>query len=68
MSSFTREEKFTIANIAILCLVAGGIIGWSLRVLSTEDKFLVATTKKHFSEAEYHQKQIAQMMKEGSKK
>lgn len=66
-SRITREEVAVITLFALICFVLGAVSGWSTRVVSSRDKFLVSTAQKHFSEAEYYQAQINQIIKEGSK-
>jgi len=63
----TREEVSAIIVFACIFLFLGGVAGWSARAVTSSDKFLISTATRHFTEAELLQKQIDQIVKEGSK-
>lgn len=67
MNRISREEITIIVGFALFFIIIGALGGYWGRAISSRDKFLVATAVKHFTEAELSQKQIDQIIKEGSK-
>lgn len=67
MNKISREEIAIIAIFALSLLIIGAVAGWSVRAVSSRDQLLIATATKHFTDAELSQRQIDQIIKEGSK-
>lgn len=66
MNRITREEIAVIAIFAAICPFAGSVIGWSVRTVSSRDRYLISFAERNAAEQQYYQKQINQIVTEGS--
>lgn len=61
-----KLNEYTIIGIIIsFFLLVGGVIGYTVRAISTRDRYIWATAERYYAEKSYYDAQFAAIMKEG---
>jgi hypothetical protein len=61
-----REEIIAIVVFFFVSALIGAAAGYGARYISSRDRWMISQVERNQSEQEYYQKQIAQIVTEGS--